>query len=125
MLTFFSGRRTTFTCDGISRRNFLAAGTLAVGGLTFADVRRARAAEPPPTTRGKAVIMVYLNGGPSHIDMYDPKPDAPKEYRGEFKPIATNVPGVQIGEMLPLQAKIADKLAIVRSMKFEQQGHTA
>lgn len=108
-----------------TRRNFLAAGTLAVGGLTFADVLRARAAQPTTPTRGKAVIMVYLNGGPSHIDMYDPKPEAPEEYRGEFKPIRTNVVGMNISEMLPLHAKIADKFAIVRNMKFQQEGHTA
>ena len=68
--------------------------------------------------------MVYLNGGPSHIDLYDLKPDAPVEYRGEFKPIKTNVPGFDICELMPLQAKIADKLAIIRNMKFQQQGHT-
>src|SRR5262245_59590011 len=69
-------------------------------------------------------IGVYLNGGPSHVDLYDPKPEAPVEYRGEFKPIRTNVPGIQISEHLPLQAKVTDKLAIVRNMKFKQQGHT-
>jgi hypothetical protein len=68
--------------------------------------------------------MVYLNGGPSHIDLYDMKPAAPVEYRGEFKPIRTNVPGFDICELMPLQAKIADKLAVIRNMKFEQQGHT-
>jgi uncharacterized protein (DUF1501 family) len=100
-----------------SRRSFLTLGGLAVGGLTLSGLLRLQASQAP--RRKKAVIMVYLNGGPSHVDMYDPKPDAPKEYRGEFKPIATNVPGVQISELLPLQAKIADKLAIIRSMKFE------
>src|SRR5947207_10120943 len=69
--------------------------------------------------------MVYLNGVPSHIDLYDLKPNAPVEYRGEFKPIQTNVPGMDICELMPLQAKIADKLAIIRNMKFQQQGHTA
>ena len=69
--------------------------------------------------------MVYLNGGPSHVDMYDMKPNAPVEYRGEFKPIKTNVPGMDICELMPLQAKIADKLAIIRNMKFQQEGHTA
>jgi hypothetical protein len=65
-----------------------------------------------------------LEGGPSHLDLYDPKPDAPVEYRGEFKPIATNVAGMRISEMLPSQARIADKFAIVRNMQFKQQGHT-
>ena len=69
--------------------------------------------------------MVYLNGGPSHVDMYDMKPDAPAEYRGEFKPIRTNVPGFDICEHMPLQATIADKLAVIRNMKFLQQGHTS
>jgi hypothetical protein len=69
--------------------------------------------------------MVYLNGGPSHIDLYDLKPAAPVEYRGEFKPIQTNVPGMQICELMPLQAKIADRFALIRNMKFQQEGHTA
>ena len=103
----------------VSRRLFLGMGSLAL-----ADVLRLQAADGP-RSRDKAVIFVYLNGGPSHIDMYDPKPDAPVEYRGEFKPIDTNVPGVRISELLPLQAKIADKFAIVRNMKFQQEGHTA
>src|SRR5947209_2490311 len=112
-------------CDGLSRRDFFKVGALAVGGLTLADLLRlkARAASSAGSV-GKAVIMVYLNGGPSHIDLYDMKPDAPVEYRGEFKPIRTNVPGMDICELMPLQAKIADKLAILRNMKFQQQGHT-
>jgi uncharacterized protein (DUF1501 family) len=125
MLDFFSRNSTAATCEGVSRRAFLTAGALSVGGLTLADLLRAHAAQPTPQTRTKSVIMVYLNGGPSHMDMYDLKPDAPAEYRGEFSPIQTNVPGVQICEHLPLHAKIADKFAIVRNMKFEQQGHTA
>jgi uncharacterized protein (DUF1501 family) len=112
-------------CDGLSRRGFLKAGALAMGGLTLADLLRLRAQGAQRAgTRGKAIIMVYLNGGPSHIDLYDMKPDAPVEYRGEFKPIRTNVPGMQICELMPLQAKIADKLAIVRNMAFRQEGHT-
>src|SRR5262249_18832447 len=68
------------------------------------------------TAANKAAILIYLPGGPSHMDMYDLKPDAPKEFRGEFKPIDTNVPGVQICEHFPLQAKVWDKLAVVRSV---------
>ena len=71
----------------------------------------------------KSVILVWLAGGPSHIDMYDLKPNAPAEVRGEFKPISTNVPGVQIGEHLPRQAKIFDKLAVVRSAYHTNAGH--
>ncbi len=124
MLTFHGARQQL--CDGLSRRDFLKVGALGVGGLTLADLLRlrARGQESQAGTRGKAVIMVYLNGGPSHIDLYDLKPDAPVEYRGEFKPIKTNVPGFDLCELMPLQAQIADKLAVVRNMKFQQQGHT-
>ncbi len=107
-----------------SRREFLKVGALAVGGLTLADLLRAKAHASAPTAR-KSIIMIYLNGGPSHMDMYDMKPDAPIEYRGEFQPIRTNVPGMDICEHLPMQAQIADKFAIIRSMRFRQQGHTS
>ncbi len=106
------GSRQRF-CDGISRRNFLQVGAFGAG-LTLAGMLRARAASGG--TSGKSAIMIYLPGGPPHIDMYDLKPDAPKEFRGEFKPIATNVPGVQICEHFPLQARMWDKLAVVRSL---------
>ena len=112
-------------CDGLSRRGFLKAGALAVGGLTLADLLRLKAQARPTVGVSKAIIMVYLNGGPSHMDMYDLKPDAPVEYRGEFKPIRTNVPGMDICELMPMQATIADKVAIIRNMKFQQEGHTA
>ncbi|HYH68113.1 MAG TPA: DUF1501 domain-containing protein [Urbifossiella sp.] len=117
MLTFWGGKQKS--CDGESRRNFLRVGAFGAG-LTLADMLRARAATQAPgaPTRSsqKSVIMVYLPGGPSHMDMYDLKPDAPVEFRGEFRPIATNVPGVQISEHMPLQARMMDKLAIVRSL---------
>jgi len=113
-------------CDGLSRRQFLKVGALGVGGLTLADLLRLRAHGAGGSDAGrKAIIMVYLNGGPSHVDMYDMKPNAPEDYRGEFKPTRTNVPGMDICELMPLQAKIADKLAIIRNMKFQQEGHTA
>ncbi len=125
MLTI-GGRSSGKFCDGISRRGFLKVGALAVGGLSLADLLRLKAhGAVNPGSPNKAIIMVYLNGGPSHIDLYDMKPDAPVEYRGEFKPIRTNVPGFDICELMPLQATIADKLAVIRNMKFEQQGHTA
>ena len=116
MLTF-PGQRRTF-CDGIARRDFLTLGALGAG-LTLADALRLQAASPAAKgdrTRSKSVIMVYLPGGPSHIDMYDPKPDAPAEFRGEFKAIPTSVPGVQICEHMPMQAKMMDKLALLRSV---------
>ncbi len=114
MLTLWGGRQRF--CDGITRRNFLQIGAFGAG-LTLADVLRARAAAgtASPSTP-KAAIMVYLPGGPSHMDMWDLKPAAPKEYRGEFNPIQTNVPGVQICEHFPRQAKMFDKLAVLRSI---------
>lgn len=114
MLTF-NGAAQQF-CDGINRRSFLKIGAFGAG-LTLADMLRARAtANPAAPTSPKAAIMIYLPGGPSHMDMYDLKPDAPVEYRGEFKPIQTNVPGVQISEHMPRQARMWDKLAVVRSV---------
>ncbi|OWK34704.1 DUF1501 domain-containing protein [Fimbriiglobus ruber] len=108
-------------CDGLSRRNFLQIGAFGTG-LTLTGALRADAAAKKadesarPSRQFKSAIFVYLPGGPSHMDMYDLKPDAPAEFRGEFKPIATNVPGVQICEHMPLQAKMFDKLAVVRSL---------
>lgn len=115
MMTFW-GRRQPF-CDGVSRRNFLQIGAFGAG-LTLADMLRAKAsaADPLPRTANKSVIMIYLPGGPSHMDMYDLKPEAPMEFKGEFKPIQTNVPGVQICEHMPMQARMWDKLAVVRSL---------
>jgi hypothetical protein len=104
-------------CDGVSRRNFLRIGALGAG-VTLADMLRLQAAQSNvgKPMRTKSAIMIYLPGGPSHMDMYDLKPDAPKEFRGEFNPINTNVPGVQICEHFPMQAKMWDKLACVRSI---------
>jgi hypothetical protein len=107
-------------CDGVSRRGFLKIGAFGAG-LTLADMLRLQALAAgtpttPPSTARKAAIMVYLPGGPSHMDMWDLKPEAPAEFKGEFKPIATNVAGVQICEHFPLQAKMWDKLAVVRGL---------
>ena len=96
---------------------------LALGGLTLGDVLRLRAASSTGK-RQKSVIMIFLSGGPSHLDMYDMKPAAPREYRGEFSPIQTNVPGMEICELMPQQAKIADKFAILRGVHFVHL-HTA
>src|SRR5437868_11005816 len=105
-------------CDGLNRRNFLKIGAFGAG-LALADMLRLRAQAVPGAssqTRQKAAIMIYLPGGPSHLDMYDLKPDAPVEYRGEFRPIQTNVPGIQISEHFPRQARMFDKLAVIRSV---------
>ena len=108
-------------CDGATRRDFLQIGAFGAG-LSLADMlwlntaRAAGGAKKQPTRSKKSAIMIYLPGGPSHMDMYDLKPEAPAEFRGEFKPIPTNVPGVEICEHFPLQAKMWDKLACVRSI---------
>src|SRR3954454_3549321 len=96
------------TCDGVSRRSFLKVGFLGLAGLTLADHLRlkARAAADGKSTKDTAVILLWLGGGLSHLDMYDLKPEAPTEFRGEFKEIATNVPGIRISEQLPLQAQL-------------------
>jgi hypothetical protein len=116
MFTIWGGNQ--HFCDGISRRNFLKIGALGAG-LSLADLLRARATAAAHTTRPsstKAAIMIYLPGGPSHMDMYDLKPSAPVEYRGEFRPIPTNVPGIQICEHFPMQARMFEKLAVIRSV---------
>ena len=104
-----------------SRRSALRIGSLCLGGLSLADLLRLDAqgatAGAPVRAKQKSVIMVYLPGGASHIDMYDLKPDAPAEYRGEFAPIATNVPGLDVCELLPEHAKIADKFSIIRGLR--------
>src|SRR5436305_7818401 len=105
-----------------SRRSFLQVGALAVGGLTLPNYLRLRAAQPN-APRKKSVILIWQAGGPSHIDMYDLKPNAPSEVRGEFRPIATNVPGIQIGEHLPQQAKVMDRLTVLRSAYHTNAGH--
>src|SRR5438552_445215 len=112
-------------CDGLSRRGFLKVGFLGLAGLTLADHLRlkAAAAEAGRQTPDTAVILIWLGGGPSHLDMYDLKPDAPVEFRGEFKEIATNVPGIRVGEHLPLEAKLMDKMTVVRSVMHTNAGH--
>jgi hypothetical protein len=112
MLTIW-GSKQGF-CDGLSRRNFLKVGAFGAG-LTLADMLRLRSEASVPA-RAKSAIMIYLPGGPPHMDMYDLKPEAPSEFRGEFRPMATNVPGVHICELFPLQARMWDKLACIRSL---------
>ncbi|MBY0524251.1 MAG: DUF1501 domain-containing protein [Gemmataceae bacterium] len=118
------GKKQTSCCDGISRRNFLRIGTLGLAGLTMGDLFRLRAEQPAANQRsGKAVLVIYLPGGPPHQDTYDLKPNAPREVRGEFQPIHTNVAGMDICELLPQQAKLADQFAIVRGIKFANDNH--
>ncbi len=99
-------------CDGLSRRSFLQMGALAMGGLTLPQLLQAQAGR----TSHKSVIMVYLSGGMAHQDTFDLKPNAPAEVRGEFRPIATNVTGVQVSEYLPRLSRMMDKLIVLRAL---------
>ena len=115
MLTIFG--RSHPLCDRASRRSFLRIGALGMGAgaLSLADVLRADAQTQSPT-RHKSVIHIFLGGGPPHQDMWEIKTEAPKEIRGEFKPISTKVPGIQIGEVFPRIASMMDKCAVIRSV---------
>ena len=123
MLTFSNGDGSRY-CDGASRRSFLKAGALALGGLALPDFLRLKA-HGAVSSGGKArsVIMICLGGGPSHVDLYDMKPNAPAEIRGEFRPMATKVAGLQVCELLPKQARVADKFSVVRSATWQEPEH--
>ena len=110
-------------CDGVRRRDFLRIGALGTAGLSLANYfRLAEAGEVRPA-KATAAIFINLAGGPSHMDTFDLKPNAPKEYRGEFNPIATNVPGIEISEHLPKLARCADKFAILRGVSHSLAAH--
>jgi len=122
MITFW-GPKQRFG-DHLSRREFLRLGALGLGGLTLTDLLRLEArGEMKEEGRGKSVIYIVLSGGPSHIDMYDLKPDAPAEYRGPFQPIATRLSGVRICELMPLQAAWMDRLALLRGIRSVENDH--
>ncbi len=107
-----------------SRRWFLQTGLSALAGLSVADTLRLSAVAATPGNANKAVILLWLSGGPSHIDMWDPKPEAPTEIRGPYRTIGTSVPGIRICEHLPLQAKIMDRMSILRSVDCSASNHT-
>src|SRR5262245_24277427 len=115
-------------CDSLSRRELLTVGGLSVVGLSLADILRlqAKACDGQTQLHGfgnaDSVIFVYLQGAPSHIDLFDPKPDAPAEIRGEFKSISTKVPGVYLGEVLPKLALQTDKFTLIRSVGCKPKG---
>src|SRR5262245_11108857 len=110
-------------CQGVTRREFVRVGALGLGGLSLAGLLQAPAAGAPTTRRPKSVIYVVLAGGPSHIDTWDPKPDAPTEYRGEFSTIATKLPGVRLCELMPRQAAMLDRLALLRGVRSVENDH--
>ena len=112
------------TCDGMKRRDFLKVGVAGGAGLTLANyLRLAEAGEIKKESRGMSAIFVNLPGGPSHMDTFDLKPDAPSEFRGKFNPIETNVPGIQISEHLPQLATCMDKFVILRGVSHTLGAH--
>jgi hypothetical protein len=111
----------------MSRRSFVQIGAAGIASLGLADIDRARALGATSAHGGggknTSIILIWLDGGPSHLDMYDMKPDAPSEYRGIWSPIKTNAPGIEITEMYPLQAQCADKFSIIRSIHHDNGDH--
>jgi hypothetical protein len=112
-----TGRGSSRTCDGLTRRDFMQVGALGAIGLTLTDLLAAKAAGAiKPGHDDRSCILIFNLGAPSHIDLFDMKPEAAAEIRGPFQPIRTNAPGIQISEILPRHAKIADKFSLVRSV---------
>ncbi|MBX3443679.1 MAG: DUF1501 domain-containing protein [Planctomyces sp.] len=117
--------RTPAYCDGVNRRSFLQIGAAGLGAWGLEDVLRGRAAaaESGRPAKDTSVILIWLDGGPSHHDTYDPKPDAPAEYRGIWRHIPTNVPGMDVCELFPRQAQLADRYSLIRSMHHDTGDH--
>src|SRR5262252_754603 len=109
-------------CDGMSRRSFLQLGVAGMASVGLPQLLRARE-QSAGAKKNTSVILIWLDGGPSHMDLYDMKPDAPAEYRGIWSPIKTNVSGFEITELFPLQAKVADKLSLIRSLHHDNGDH--
>lgn len=124
MFTLRLSRQGT-TCDGASRRDFLKLGALGLGGLTLPDLLRARAASAAQgkPTKSTSVVWLWLGGGPTHVETFDPKMSAPSEFRSTVGAVQTNVPGVEFGGVFPKLAKLADRMAVVRSFAHRNSGH--
>lgn len=111
-------------CQGtLGRRDFLRTGMLGLGAFGLADLLKSQTSAGANDLSGKSIIVLWLWGGPSHMETFDLKPNAPSEYRGEFQPIPTNVPGIEISEHLPQLARLADKFALIRSLHHDSPGH--
>ncbi len=111
-------------CDGMNRRSFVQLGVAGMASVGLADVLRAKAKSAESRSKKDvSAILIWLDGGPGHLDLYDLKPEAPSEIRGLWRPIKTNVPGIEIGELFPKQAAIADKFSIVRSLYHDNGDH--
>jgi hypothetical protein len=125
MLTILGRPDGNRFCDGYSRRDFLRIGGLAMGGLSLPQILKAEAKSGASRKPHKGIIMVFLPGGPPHQDMWDIKTQAPVEIRGEFHPIKTSVPGIEICELFPRIAKMMDKFVPIRSVVGAQDNHYA
>ena len=108
--------------EGLTRRSFLQTGVLGLGGLALGDCLRLRAAQG--SARDTAVVLFWLSGGPGHMETWDPKPEAPDQYRGPLTAIRSKLPGVQLSELMPDEAKLMDRLAVVRTVKHDSGDHT-
>ena len=125
MLRIDAGKSERY-CDGLSRRSFVQLGVAGMASVGLPDLMRAKAmSKDSARAPGKAAaaILIWLDGGPGHLDLYDMKPAAPPEIRGIWRPIRTNVPGIEISELFPKQSKVADKFSIVRSLHHDHSGH--
>lgn len=120
-----TARDDTINCAGMRRRSFLQAGFLGLAGLSLADLFRLRAAQAAAPKKETACILIWLDGGPPQHETYDPKPEAPAEYRGAYKAIDTNVSGIRICELLPEHAKVAHRMAFIRSVHHDNGDHFA
>src|SRR5437899_2570491 len=110
----------------LDRRSFVKAGVLGTAGLALGDLLRVEArGSTSAASRRPSVIILWMRGGPSHIDMWDPKPNAPAEYRGEFGVLSTRVPGILLSDMLPLCGRVMDRWSIIRSLHHADAGHSS
>ena len=122
------GRSGKDTCDGVTRRDLLRVGGSAMMGVSLANLFQLQKLQANPVTGGhgfgkaKSVILLYLQGGPSHLDLWDPKENVPDNVKSAFKPIATKLPGVQFSELLPKLASVNDKATMIRSMSYTPIG---
>src|SRR5262245_6526467 len=124
MLNLF-GNRKHATCDGGPRRDFMKIGALGMSGLMLPDLLRARARanQAGTPTRNTSVVWLWLGGGPTHVETFDPKMTAPMEFRSTVGAVQTNVPGIELGGVFPRMARVADKMAFVRSFAHNNSGH--
>src|SRR5262245_24789801 len=122
------GNNVRKDCSGVGRRDFLKVGTLGMTGLTLSGLLRARNAAAsttggPAPTRDTSVIWLWLGGGPTHVETFDPKMTAPAEFRSMIGDVQTRIPGLRLGSLFPLMGRMADKMAFVRSFAHGNSGH--